>query len=236
MDTGIKRIFARIPRTYETINHILTFGLDMLWRRRTARIAAQSGGDRWVDVCSGTGETALLLGGLADGGAEVYAVDFSQPMLERIGGKRGGGAVTSVLSDIKRLPFPDGTFDLVTISFATRNINLSREVLVSSFREFRRVLRPGGRFVNLETSQPSAPLARSLFHIYVRVFVRPVGRLISGSSEAYAYLAGSISRFYTAEELAAILGEAGFEDVGFRRMTFGAVAVHRGSKPVGGGA
>ncbi|UCF05152.1 MAG: ubiquinone/menaquinone biosynthesis methyltransferase [bacterium] len=230
MEPSIRRIFAEIPHTYEIVNHILTLGLDILWRRNAVRMAVQVGGNRWVDVCSGTGETAAYLKRSAPSGTGVYAVDFVRPMLDRIRQKPGGDGVTPVLSDIKGLPFPDDTFDLVTISFATRNINLSESVLIHSFREFRRVLKPGGMFLNLETSQPPSPLVRWLFHLYVRLFVRAVGRVISGSTIAYAYLAATIPRFYGAEELTGILEEAGFVDVGFRRMTFGAVAAHIGWK------
>jgi demethylmenaquinone methyltransferase/2-methoxy-6-polyprenyl-1,4-benzoquinol methylase len=230
MEPSIRRIFADIPRTYETVNHILTFGLDILWRRKAVRIAARVGGDRWMDVCSGTGETAAYLKRTAPEGTEVYAVDFSRPMLDRIREKPVGCLVTPVLSDIKNLPFPDDTFDLVTISFATRNINLSESILIRSFGEFLRVLKPGGLLVNLETSQPPSPIVRGLFHLYVRLLVKPVGRMISGSATAYAYLAATIPRFYRAEELAGVLEEAGFVDVGFRRMTFGAAAVHTGWK------
>jgi demethylmenaquinone methyltransferase/2-methoxy-6-polyprenyl-1,4-benzoquinol methylase len=134
--------------------------------------------------------------------------------------------VDFVLGDVKRLPFPDGTFDLVTISFATRNINLSREVLTATFAEFRRVLRPGARFVNLETSQPRLRVVRSLFHAYIKVIVKRVGTRISGSRAGYAYLATTIPRFYGARELAGILKDAGFASVAVKPLLLGAAAIH----------
>ncbi|MHC4168946.1 MAG: class I SAM-dependent methyltransferase, partial [Planctomycetota bacterium] len=135
-----------------------------------------------------------------------------------------------IASDIKDLPFDDATLDLITMSFATRNINLSRDILVRSFAKYYRTLKPGGRFVNVETSQPSSRLVRKCFHAYIRLFVRAIGSRMSGSRAAYAYLAGTIPRFYSAEELADIMRQAGFEKVTFRRYLFGAVAIHQACK------
>jgi demethylmenaquinone methyltransferase/2-methoxy-6-polyprenyl-1,4-benzoquinol methylase len=163
-------------------------------------------------------------------GAKVYAVDFSLPMLEEATAKPGGNDIRFLLADIGDLPFLDDTFDLITISFATRNINLTEQTLIRTFREFHRVLKVGGHFVNLETSQPSSPLVRRVFHEYVRLFVTPIGRAVSGSGSAYAYLAHTVPRFYHAEELASILVRAGFRNVRTRRLTFGVAAIHQGTK------
>jgi demethylmenaquinone methyltransferase/2-methoxy-6-polyprenyl-1,4-benzoquinol methylase len=157
----------------------------------------------------------------------VCAADFSLPMLRRALRKRSCRGVAFVAAASGALPFPDESFDLVTISFATRNVNTSRAALVETFGEFRRVLRPGGLFVNLETSRPPARLVRSLLDCYVRIVVRRLGSFISGSRTGYSYLSHTLTRFYGAEELSAILQEAGFRRVSFRRLTWGVVAVHR---------
>jgi ubiquinone/menaquinone biosynthesis C-methylase UbiE len=120
--------------------------------------------------------------------------------------------------------------NLITISFATRNINLSRETLVKSFVEFRRVLRPGGRFVNLETSQPPFAPMRRCSHWYARVWVKRMGSQISGSRKGYAYLAETMSRFYSPEALADILRQAGFKEIAFKPLFFGVAAIHRATK------
>lgn len=230
MNKGIRNIFSEVPETYELINHILTFGFDILWRKQAVKIAVKAGGDRWIDVCTGTGEMASYLYHFAKNGTEVYATDFSLPMLGKATKKPEGCCIKFLLSDIKNLPFADETFDLITISFATRNINLSENILIRTFQEFYRVLRIGGYFVNLETSQPSFYLIRRVFHKFVKLSVTPIGSLISGSKSAYTYLANTIPQFYQAEELKDIMHQAGFKDIIIKKLMFGAAAIHRGVK------
>jgi demethylmenaquinone methyltransferase/2-methoxy-6-polyprenyl-1,4-benzoquinol methylase len=230
MDKGIRNIFSEVPETYELINHILTFGLDILWRKKAAKIAVKSGGTRWLDICTGTGEMALYLCRFAKNGTNVYAADFSFPMLKKAYTKPKGKYIKFLLSDVKKLPFPDNTFDLITISFATRNINVSRNILIQSFKEFYRILRINGRFVNLETSQPSYLLTRKVFHTYVRLSIKPIGSLISSSKSGYTYLANSIPRFYHPEDLRYIMYQAGFKNIRVKKLMLGAAAIHKGIK------
>ena len=116
-------------------------------------------------MCTGTGETAADLRRLAPHGTAIYALDFSLPMLREAKRKPEAEHIHFATSDVRWLPFPNESFDLVTISFATRNINLSEDILVQSFAEFHRILKPGGRFVNLETSQPSLLPLKKCFHL-----------------------------------------------------------------------
>ena len=227
MPSALRDIFGGLAATYERVNHVLTLGLDVSWRRRAARAAARGGGSLWLDVCSGTGDMARSLRRLALPGARIVALDICRPMLDLSAARPpAAGAFEFVLAEAARLPFPDAAFDLVTVAFATRNLNLSRGALTATFREFRRVLRPGGRFVNVESSQPRFGPMRFLFRVYARMFVRPVGRRLSGAGAGYAYLSESITEFYPPEELAGILREAGFSRVTFRRLMFGAAAIH----------
>lgn len=225
-----KTFSPSVSTTYELVNHILTFGYDALWRRRAAKIAAASGGTQWADMCTGTGEMAVCLSRLAPRETSIHAVDFSLPMMAEAMKKPEARNIDFVVSDVKALDFPDESLDLVTISFATRNINLNRDVLTQTFTEFCRVLKPGGRFINLETSQPSSLLIRRLFHFYVRLFVKPVGGLISGYYTRYAYLAHTIPRFYPPKELSNIMCWAGFKNVTCRKLLFGIAAIHQGTK------
>lgn len=227
----IQGVFSpQVSITYELVNHILTVGHDALWRRKAARIAAASGGTQWADMCTGTGEMAVWLSRLAPPGTTVYAVDFSVPMLDVARKKPEAQNVAFVISNVEALEFPDDSLDLITITFATRNINSKRDALIQTFAEFYRVLKPGGHFINLETSQPSSRLIRCVFHAYVKLFVKPVGGLISGSYMGYAYLKHTIPRFYPPEELCDIVSQAGFTNVTYRKLLFGVAAIHQGIK------
>ncbi|MHA2191679.1 MAG: ubiquinone/menaquinone biosynthesis methyltransferase [Candidatus Thorarchaeota archaeon] len=230
MTKGIQKIFTEATRTYEFVNHVLTFWLDIIWRRAAARVGASKGGSIWLDVCSGTGEMAAYLQRLAEPGTRVIAADFTLTMLQRVKEKPERRQIELTLGDAKRLPFPDATFDLITISFATRNINLTRAKLTHTLREFHRILKPGGVFVNLETSQPRFKVIRDLFHLYAREVVRWLGYIISGSKTGYAYLSHTVRRFYTPEDFAKIIFQAGFSEVGFKRMMLGISAIHKAVK------
>ena len=134
------------------------------------------------------------------------------------------------MADVSHLPFRDNSFDAITISFATRNLNINHDNLLKCLREFHRVLKPSGQFVNLETSQPKFAPIRWMFHLYVKATVGPIGRLVSGSDTAYTYLSHSICHFYSAEELDEIIRQAGFCEVSFNRMLFGATTIHKAIK------
>jgi demethylmenaquinone methyltransferase/2-methoxy-6-polyprenyl-1,4-benzoquinol methylase len=227
---GIQRIFSDVVKTYELVNHVLTFGLDIIWRRKAARLASRNGGSHWLDVCSGTGEMALNLSRQADKKVKIVSVDFCPPMLERGKEKRNIPNLSPVLADAVCLPFPDETFDIVTISFATRNINPRKDVLIDHLKEFCRVLKPGGSFINLETSQPSVKMIQTLFHLYIKLTVKPLGYFISGSKAGYDYLSITIPRFYPSEEFSSIIREAGFSQVTHRPLFFGVAAIHSAKK------
>ncbi|MBN2382787.1 ubiquinone/menaquinone biosynthesis methyltransferase [bacterium] len=229
MRLSIQKLFSEIPEQYELTNRFMTLGLDRFWRRKAARRACQAGGTRWLDMCAGTGDMTRLLADCAPAGVVVHAVDFSLPMLTRLIIDRET-PVVRCLANAKVLPYPDASFDLITISFATRNLNITPDNLAATFREFYRVLKPGGIYVNIETSQPGNPFIGWFFHLYVRLTVRPLGWLIAGSTSAYRYLSDSIQDFYPADELARIMGQAGFDPVEYSTLLFGGVAIHTASK------
>ncbi len=126
----VERVFSEVPATYELAKHVLTFGLDIVWHKRAAKIVATAGGGQWADMCTGTGEMDVLLSRLAPEGTIIYAVDFSEPMLEEAKRKPEASRINFIASDIKALPFPDASFDLVTMSFATRKINRKPNIRV----------------------------------------------------------------------------------------------------------
>ncbi len=240
MNKGLQKIYSEIPKRYELINHLLTFGADIRCRKKAVDMAldkndlygsgeaTESGSaSTWVDVCSGTGETVVNLSKHADEKTTLIAADFSLPMLNIARQKPESKKINFVLTDARHLPFANNSIDLLTISFATRNLNTTREILVDTFSEFNRVLKPTGRFINLETSQPPNRFFRKLMHLFVGLSVRRIGAALSGNKAGYAYLSHSIPRFYTADELSKILNEAGFSKVSYKRLYFGFMAAHK---------
>ena len=230
MSQPIQKMYTKVPQTYRLLNHLLTLGQDIIWRRRAAEIVASGGGTQWLDACGGTGEMAVSLSHLATDGTSIVVADFSLPMMGKAMEKPEAKRIAFTLADVSYLPFRDNSFDAITISLATRNLNISQDNLLKCLREFHRVLKPGGRFVNLETSQPRFAPIRWVFHLYVKATVGPIGRLVSRSDTAYTYLSHSMRHFYHPEELAEIIRQAGFCEVSFNRMLFGAAAIHKAIK------
>lgn len=210
------------------MNHIFTCRLDVLWRRRLAKTVAGVSPSDVLDVCTGTGETARYIKKISQNPVRVIGTDFSEEMLSEA--KKYSGDIEFKFADTLRLPFADDSFDAVTISFATRNLNSGDASLVEYFKEIRRVLRRGGVFYNLETSQPSNKAIAAFFRLYVKLLVALIGKKFSGHEEGYRYLASSILTFMGAEELVDKLKEAGFLDVGCKKLLFGVAAIHHGMK------
>jgi demethylmenaquinone methyltransferase/2-methoxy-6-polyprenyl-1,4-benzoquinol methylase len=226
----LQGMFTAIPRRYDLINHIITWGLDKRWRRQAARECLSSQPGKVLDLCCGTGDLAINISRLADNGVEVSGVDYSLPMLAIAAKKAELQAkrrrISFTYGDAASLPFPDGYFDCIGISFAFRNLTYKNPSAPRHIAEILRLLSAGGKCVILETSQPRAKPIRQLFHLYLRWFVSKVGHLLSGNSGAYHYLAESAARFYTAEELSEILVKAGFSKVSFQPLLFGAVGIY----------
>jgi demethylmenaquinone methyltransferase/2-methoxy-6-polyprenyl-1,4-benzoquinol methylase len=235
MNKGIQAFYSQIWGSYELLNRILTLGLDARWRKKAARLAVKASLEkkRFLDICSGTGQTAIHLSRRLSSATCIIAADFSLQMLKVAAVKtseKGIKNISFILTDALRLPFDDNSFDVITISFGTRNLNSKEGHLLNAFREFHRVLKPGGCVFNLESSQPPQKIIKKLFHLYVKLTVKPIGTLISGSASSYAYLSSSIRSFYSAEELETILYEAGFETVEHKKLLFGAVVLHKACK------
>lgn len=230
MKKGIQVIYQQVAPTYEIINHVLTFGLDIWWRRRAAQKAARLGGKRILDVCSGTGEMAQNMARIMGPGADIIAADGSLDMMNYARNKERMKTVKFVMADAGNLPFPDHSFDLVAISFSTRNLNPNPRIMLSYLREFYRILKPGGHFLNLETSQPSLGIVRKFYHLYIRWVVKPIGYKISGSEAGYKYLSHTMPRFYDAPQFSALCRRAGFSQVYHRLLFLGVAAIHVAQK------
>jgi demethylmenaquinone methyltransferase/2-methoxy-6-polyprenyl-1,4-benzoquinol methylase len=231
----LQRMFAAVPRRYDAVNRLATFGLDQRWRKLTVGELLSLAPSRALDLCTGTGDLAVLLAEACPAETSIAAVDFSAPMLGaamRKASSRGAKArIAFALADAATLPFPSAAFDVVGIGFGLRNLTWRNAHAGAHLAEILRVLRPGGRLVAAETSQPRAGVVRLGFRAYLRAVVGPLGGLVSGNRGAYAYLADSAARFYTDDEIGALLVEAGFCRVRHTPLWAGAAAIHVAEKP-----
>jgi len=224
------QMFAVLPPRYDLINRVITWGLDERWRREAAKNCLVQRPQRVLDLCCGTGDLLVNLARLADNSVELTGVDYNRLMLGVAAKKVKSLAVKRkillICGGADDLPFSDGYFDCVGISFAFRNLVYKNPLAQRHLAEVLRVLGNGGRFVIVETSQPTAKLIRQLYHLYLRGFVAIMGYLLSGRRGAYRYLAESTTRFYNADEVKEMLLSVGFQKVSFRPFLFGAVGIH----------
>jgi demethylmenaquinone methyltransferase/2-methoxy-6-polyprenyl-1,4-benzoquinol methylase len=213
---AVRTMFDRISPVYDAMNRTMTLGLDRRWRRSAAEAVVRYG-DRVLDACCGTGDLAIAA---REAGGSVTGLDFSPRMLERARAK--SREIEWVQGDLLALPFDDAAFDAATVGFGVRNL----DDLERGLAELRRVLRPGGRLAILEITQPRGVLA-PFYRLWFDRLVPLLGRVLPGGS-AYTYLPASVRRFPGPEDLGALLREAGFEDVRWRRYAGGIVALHTG--------
>lgn len=230
MSEFLKHTYSKIADSYEKTNHIFTLWLDILWRKRLARIAISTAPKRILDACTGTGETARCIKKFSGGLAEVVGCDFSKEMLRLAKRRKGGGGIELKEADVSKLPFESMSFDVITMSFAARNLNSGTESFTEYLREIRRVLKDGGVFYNLETSRPKNRLIAAIFRLYVKLLVPWIGKRFSGHGVGYKYLAASIISFMDPDELSQKLKEAGFTKVGYKRLLMGVAAIHYGTR------
>lgn len=223
--TYVQNMFSRIAGRYDVMNRLMTFGQDQSWRREVIRRAAIAPGSRVLDLGTGTGDLALEIHARQPKAWPV-AGDFTVEMM-RVGQKRPhGDALDWCATDALHLPYADETFDAVVSGFLMRNVI----DLPHALAEQRRILKPGGRIVILDTTRPPENLLAPFIRLHLNVVIPTLGRLITGESEAYTYLPDTTKGFLRAEELAARMGEAEFLGIGFKRVMFGTIAIHWGRK------
>ncbi|WGX96142.1 demethylmenaquinone methyltransferase [Nocardioides sp. L-11A] len=214
----VRRMFDAVARRYDLTNDILSFGQDRRWRREVLAAVDPAYGDRVLDLAAGTGTSSQPF---LDAGAEVVPCDFSIGMLQV--GKRQLPHLPFTAGDGTRLPFRDGTFDAVTISFGLRNIVDP----LAGLAEMRRVTRPGGRLVVAEFSHPTWAPWRTVYIEYLMKALPAVARTVSSSPDAYVYLAESIRAWPDQRGLADLIAEAGWDRPQWRNLSGGIVALHR---------
>lgn len=228
----VREMFTRIAPHYDLLNHLLSAQMDRVWRARAAR-ELKPILDRpdalVIDLCCGTGDLAFSLARHAR--ARIVGADFSHTMLVRARSKalamNRAVPMTFFEADALRLPFADGSFDLVTTAFGFRNLANYEEGL----REIFRLLKRGGTLGILEFAEPPRGLLGDLYRLYCQKVLPKIGGLISGDADAYAYLPKSVARFFRPEELATLMKQVGYNPVRYHLMTLGSVALHIAVRP-----
>ncbi|MGO9642905.1 MAG: bifunctional demethylmenaquinone methyltransferase/2-methoxy-6-polyprenyl-1,4-benzoquinol methylase UbiE [Candidatus Acidiferrales bacterium] len=233
----VREMFTRIAPRYDFLNRVISFRLDVVWRRsvaaRFANILAKPDA-RVLDLCCGTGDLTFAMerrarrAGGTGGGARILGADFAHTMLVRARGKAAasGSDAEFVEADALRLPLPDASVDLVTSVFGFRNLaNYAR-----GLEEIHRVLRPGGEVGILEFSDLRGVALGGLYRFYFKRILPAIGGALSGYRDPYAYLPASVDRFPSADTLAALMQGSGFQDVGIERWSFGIVSLFRARK------
>jgi demethylmenaquinone methyltransferase/2-methoxy-6-polyprenyl-1,4-benzoquinol methylase len=242
----LKLMFTSVADTYDLVNRVLTFGFDERWREACARESVS--GRFIVDLCCGTGALSLKL--LPNLGSEsnLMGLDFNKQMLDRAAMKKdkyrqkrqhrnvhvsdGNGVVDLVfiVTDAAHLPLKDECIDDISISFSFRNLIYKNPKAMTYLREATRTLKNNGRFVCVETSQPSSSLVRAFFRFYCLRIVPLVGGLISGRKAAYKYLGKSAANFPLPQEIVVMLKKAGFRKATFKPLSLGIIALYVAKK------
>ena len=220
----VQNVFSRIAPHYDLMNRLMTAGQDIAWRKETIRRAQLIPGSRLLDLGTGTGDLAREAL-RQQPNAMVTAADFTLGMM--LAGKEHSGDLPFVQANALGTPFNDNTFDAVVSGYLMRNVG----DLAQAVREQYRVLKPGGRVVILDTTVPTRNLLSPFIWLHLHVVIPLLGRMISGSAEAYQYLPDSTEHFLLAEALAKRLSEGGFVGEGFRRLMAGTMAIHWAVKP-----
>ena len=219
----VAAMFDEVAARYDLTNTVLSLGRDRGWRTAVRQALDLRAGERVLDLAAGTATSSAAL---ARSGADVVGCDFSLGMLQ-VGRRAGHDGVDLVAGDALRLPFADGSFDAVTISFGLRNTADAGLALA----ELLRVTRPGGRLVVCEFSSPTWAPFRAVYLNYLMRALPVVATRVSSDPSAYVYLAESVRAWPTQPALAARLQQGGWADVAWRNLSGGIVALHRGTRP-----
>lgn len=220
-------LFATIAPRYDLINDLQSFGLHRYWKRQLTHLAAGRSGERALDLCCGTGDVTFAL---ARQGVEAVGLDFSEPMLavanQRLANKKTP-AIQFVRGDAQQIPFPDASFDIVTISYGLRNL----ADWEAGLREMRRVLRPGGRVLVLDFGKPDNTLWRAFYFGYLRACVPILGRIFCGDADTHGYILESLKHYAAQNGVAAKMRELKFEQVRIVNFMGGIMSINYGVKP-----
>ena len=224
-------VFDSVASRYDLMNDLMSAGIHRIWKRFTIELSGVRAGHQVLDIAGGTGDLAARFSRLVGDRGSVVLADINAAMLQvgrdRLTDRGISGNVEYVQADAECLPFPDDTFDCITIAFGLRNVTRKERALAAMLR----VLKPGGRLLVLEFSKPHNPLLEKLYDHYSFSVLPAMGRLVANDADSYRYLAESIRMHPDQETLKAMLVDAGFDCVEYYNMTGGVVALHRGIKP-----
>jgi demethylmenaquinone methyltransferase / 2-methoxy-6-polyprenyl-1,4-benzoquinol methylase len=231
-DRYIKNIFSTVAPHLDLLTSSFSFGFDHLWRTKAVARSGILKGDQVLDVCTGTGKLAFLLSRRVGPGGSVKGTDNCEEMLELAKIRQGSRYqnVSFSFSDAKNISFPDNTFDAVTVAFGIRNIPDTEIAL----REFRRVLKPGGKFICLELTKPSATWFRVLYEWYVFKIMPAIAMMVTKKAKPYLYLPRSINAFYSPDEFKRLIAACGFSDITADSLTMGIATITRAVKNANG--
>jgi len=225
--TESPRMFTSIASRYDLLNHVLSANVDRLWRRALVHFANVASGEAILDVATGTADVAIAFARQSVAGP-ICGIDLSTGMLkigrEKVDRADLDGRIELIEGDALDLPYEDGTFDVVTVAFGLRNL----PDYAAGVAEMTRVLKPGGRLLVLEFFPPRGGLFLRAYKLYLGSVVPIAGRVISGSKEAYRYLASSIEHFITHDEMRSMMQAQGLDPVETRRLTGGIATIYRG--------
>ena len=227
----VQEMFAQIAPRYDMMNHLLSLGIDILWRKRTVRELRLDGDLPILDCCTGTGDLALMLAKRVAGRVEVIGTDFCAPMLQLAKKKhdasQSGFPVRFLEADTQSLPFSDAAFQAVTVAFGLRNVQ-DTDV---GIRELARVCAAGGQVAVLEFSQPTVPGLKQVYQAYFKHVLPRVGqRLARNQQSAYEYLPNSVLEFPFGQALAERMRAAGLHNIRVMPMTFGVATLYVGER------
>ncbi len=226
----VREMFGRISTKYDFLNHFLSINIDKLWRKLVRKKLSDILSDKnaiVLDVACGTGDLAVELQKNAQ--AKVIGTDFCRPMLAIAAEKNSVAenlSIPYIEGDAMKLPFADNMFDAVTIAFGLRNLSNWNDGL----RELNRIIKPTGKLVILEFSEPIVPGFRQLYQFYFNKILPKIGGVFSGEQSAYQYLSDSVAKFPNQKELQIMMLEIGFMDVEYKNLTGGVAAIHIGTK------
>ena len=222
-DAGfVRQAFAGIASRYVLANHVLSLGIDCLWRRSTAKRIAELQPQRVLDLATGSGDLAQAVQSACPQ-AKVLGADFSVPMMREAQARHFRSLVAA---DGLALPFQDGVFDVLTVAFGLRNM----ASWPGALQEMSRVLRPGGRLFVLDFSIPRIPGIRQMYLFYLKQIMPRIAGWITGKREAYVYLCGSIERFPSGREMESLICANGFASASTRQLTFGIASLYEAVK------